>query len=319
MFENRNRRVLITGITGCVGQHLASHLVSNKFEIYGFQRQAPADGQIVDKNHIFQGDLLDGQALCDALQEARPTQVYHLAGAIDRDVHEGLVNYETNVIGTIRLLNAIKTVGITPRILIVSSSAVYGGAIKQPINETAEFLPLTHYAVSKVTQEMVALQYHITYKLPIIRVRNFNVSGPGLSPSLLCSDLARQIAMAEQTGAPTIRVGNTQPQRDYTDVRDIVRAYELLMQAGNPGEVYNVCSMNAHSVKECVEILVAKARIPLAVEIDQSRYRAAEIEIQVGDSSKIQNLVSWKPNISFAQSLEDLLNYWRGKLQGEVG
>jgi GDP-4-dehydro-6-deoxy-D-mannose reductase len=320
MPRDQEQRVFITGITGCVGGHLAQYLLTRGDMVYGFRRPETErqTNAVIDKQSIYVGDILDGSSLYSAIHEIRPTQIYHLAGAIDRDVNEGLVNYETNVIGTIRLLNAVRAVGITPRILIASSSAVYGEASRQPISETSDLRPLTHYAVSKVTQEMTAIQYHLTYKLPIIRVRNFNIIGPNLSPSLLCSDLARQIAEGEKKGKLTIHIGNVEPQRDYTDVRDIVRAYTLLMEEGEVGEVYNVCSMKAYAVSECLATLTAKAYAPIAVEVDKTRYREAEIAIQRGDASKIFNLTGWQPQISLAQSLEDLLNSWRLKLQGET-
>lgn len=319
MLTKPDQRVFITGVTGCIGKQLAKYLLAKEFKVYGLQRKSSDvnSPSVINHKYLAIGNILDSNTLCTALSEIRPTQIYHLAGAIDKDIQEGLINYETNVLGTIRLLNAVRTVGITPKILIVSSSAVYGEASQQPISETSELRPLTHYAVSKISQEMVALQYHLTYQLPIVRVRNFNVVGPGLAPSLLCSDLARQIALAENNGEQAIHIGNTVPRRDYTDVRDIVRAYESLMQEGKPGEVYNVCSMKSHSVQECLEILLNKARVPISVIIDKARYRAAEIEVQVGDSTKLSKLVSWKPEIPIEQSLEDLLNSWRGKLQGD--
>lgn len=317
--NNQEKRVLITGITGGIGKHLAAYLQSQDIEVYGLRRKLPDNNSssVLASQFIQIGDLLEGESLSIALNEVRPTHIYHLAGCIDRDVGEGRLNYETNVMGTVRLLNAIRNVGILPKVLITSSSAVYGGSTHLPIREEAELRPLTHYAVSKVSQEMVALKYHLTYGLPIIRVRTFNVIGADLSPSLLCSALAQQIAYAEKTGESSIQIGNIRPHRDYTDVRDVVRAYHLLMQSGKPGEVYNVCSMSTHSVKECLDVLVSKSRVPVSIEIDKSRYRASEIEIQVGDSTKITRLVGWKPNISFEQSLGDLLNSWRVKLQGE--
>lgn len=317
--SNQEKRVLITGITGGIGKHLAAYLLSQGIEVYGLQRKLPDNNSssVIANQFIQVGDLLDSKSLSIILNEVRPTHIYHLAGCIDRDVNEGRLNYETNVTGTIRLLNAIRNVGILPKVLITSSSAVYGGSTHLPIKEEAELRPLTHYAVSKVSQEMVALKYYLTYGLPIVRVRTFNVIGPDLSPSLLCSALAQQIAAAERTGEGSIQIGNISPHRDYTDVRDVARAYHLLMQSGQPGEVYNVCSMGTHSVKECLDVLVAKSRVPVSIEIDRSRYRDSEIEIQVGDSTKITNLVGWKPNIPFEQSLEDLLNSWRVKLQGE--
>ena len=317
--EAQNQKAFITGITGCLGRHLASHLLSQGVEVFGLQRKdiSKTDSSVIKKENIFVGDLLDSVSLKQALGEARPTHIYHLAGCIDRDIHEGQLNYEVNVAGTIKLLNAVRAVEINPRILITSSSAVYGATIQLPIKEESELRPLTHYAVSKISQEMVALQYHLTYGLPIVRARTFNVIGPDLAPSLLCSEIARQIAQAEKGGEKTIRLGNLRPQRDYTDVRDVVRAYEVLMQSGKAGEVYNVCTMTAHSVQECLDGLLAKAKVPLSVEIDQTKFRAAEIEIQVGDATKLKALNGWKPKISFAQSLEDLLNSWRSKLQGE--
>ena len=312
------QRVLITGITGNIGKCAATYLLSQGIEVHGLQRTPPPPETNVLQKHPFIhiGDLLDSCYLQSLLQEVHPTHIYHLAGCIDRDPIEGTRNYETNVTGTIRLLNAIRDLKLAPRILIASSSAVYGGSTQLPINEEAELRPLTHYAVSKISQEMVALQYHLTYGLSVVRARTFNVIGPNLSANLLCSALAQQIVRAERTEAKSIRVGNTKPQRDYTDVRDVVRAYHLLMQDGRPGDVYNVCSMQSHSVQECIDLLLAKAKAPLQVEIDPSKYRQDEIELQIGDSTKLTNLVSWVPQISFEQSLEDLLNSWRTHLQG---
>ena len=315
----QNQKALITGITGCLGKHLAAHLLSQGVEVFGLQRKAPtkSESSIINAANIFVGDLLDSDSLEQALSEVRPTYIYHLAGCLDRDIHEGQLNYEVNVLGTIKLLNAVRTVGIIPRVLITSSSAVYGASMQLPIKEESELRPMTHYAVSKISQEMVALQYYLTYGLPIVRARTFNVIGPDLATSLLSSELARQIVQAEKGSESTIRIGNLSPQRDYTDVRDVVRAYEALMNYGKAGEVYNVCAMTAHSVQECLDGLVAKSKVPISVEIDPARFRAAEIEIQVGDATKINALNGWKPKISFTQSLEDLLNSWRIKLQGE--
>ena len=315
--EAQRPRILITGVTGGIGRHLAEHLKSAGAVVYGLQRRPPSaqSPAVIDEKHIYVGDLLDTNSLCETLDAVCPTEIYHLAGAIDNDTDEGYINYETNVTGTIRLLNAIRNVGLTPKILLASSSAVYGRSVKIPIKEESELCPLTHYAVSKVAQEMVAIQYHYTGGLSIVRARTFNVIGPGLSPSLLCSGLARQIAYSEKNGKRSIQVGNIQPHRDYTDVRDVVRAYELLMRSGKPGDVYNVSSMTSHSVKECLDVLLAKSKVPLVVEIDKSRYRSAEIEIQVGDASKISKLIGWGPKIPFEQSLEDSLNNWRQVLQ----
>jgi GDP-4-dehydro-6-deoxy-D-mannose reductase len=317
--NNQETRVLITGVTGGIGKHLAVYLLSQGLEVYGLQRQLPADNStsVLERPFIQIGDLLDSESLSYALDKVRPTYIYHLAGCIDRDINEGRLNYEVNVTGTIRLLNAIRSIGIAPKVLIASSSAVYGGSSYTPIKEDAELRPLTHYAVSKVSQEMVALKYQLTYGLHIIRVRTFNVIGPDLSPSLLCSALAQQIARAEQNGEGSIQIGNIKPHRDYTDVRDVVRAYHSLMQVGQSGEVYNVCSMRTYSVKECLDTLISQSRVPVSVEIDKSRYRDAEIEIQIGDSTKINRLSEWKPTIPFEQSLRDLLDSWRVKLKGE--
>lgn len=317
--DSQGQRVLITGMTGGIGKHLAEYLLWHGIQVHSLQRKWPDNSapSIIDTQHIHIGNILDSQSLIAVLNKVRPTHIYHLAGCIDRDVIEGGLNYETNVTGTVKLLNAIRTVGLTPKVLITSSSAVYGGSSHLPIREDAEFRPLTHYAVSKVSQEMVALQYHLTYGLPIVRVRTFNVIGPNLAPSLLCSALAQQIALAEKMGETAIQIGNLRPQRDYTDVRDVIQAYHLLMESGQPGEAYNVCSMITHSVKECLDVLVSKSKVPISVKIDKARYRDSEIEIQVGDATKTSRLTGWKPTISFEQSLGDLLNSWRVQLQGE--
>lgn len=316
MSESNRPKIFLTGVTGGIGQHLAWLLRAQSADVSGLQRTTSQKLSILPASHVYQGDLLDSTSLYNALAQVRPTQIYHLAGSIDQDVNEGLRNYETNVIGTIRLLNAITSLGITPKILIVGSSAVYGGSKATPLKEEDPLQPRTHYAVSKVAQEMVALKYFQTSGLPIVRVRTFNVIGPSISPTLLCSDLAQQIARAEVTGKPFIHVGNTQPRRDYTDVRDIVRAYTLLMQEGCPGEVYNVCSMRTYSVKDCLDTLLKQARRSLTVKVEESRMRSADIDVQVGDHTKLRELTGWKPEIALAQSLEDLLDSWRTRLQG---
>ncbi len=308
-------RALITGINGFVGSHLAAQLCAQGAQVYGIDIAPPrSDNSYPKLSHVFIGDILASEFLAGALAAAAPTHVFHLAGVLAGAPGGNLAQYSTNVLGTVQLLEALRTVQPAARVLVNSSSAVYGRPLKQPIQEDDELRPLTAYAASKAAQEMVAIHFGSEYGLTVVRARTFNLVGPRQSPQLVTSELARQVARAELEGTTSVRVGNLSPRRDYTDVRDAVRAYMLLASTGQSSQVYNVCSGKSHSVQESAEILLAMARVPLQLETDPTRIRSAEIDEQVGSPSRLERETEWKPEISFDASLADLLDDWRAVL-----
>jgi GDP-4-dehydro-6-deoxy-D-mannose reductase len=303
-------RALITGISGFVGSHLAEHLAAAGAEVYGVARQrgggAEARGDVV-----LIGDILDENFLRKAVAEARPTHVFHCAAILAGGTEPKLV-YETNVIGTSNLLAALRENPAPPPMVIVAgSSAVYGRPSALPVCEEAPFVPITEYAASKIAQEMVALAHFYAYRLPVVRVRTFNLVGPRLPESLVTSSLAKQIAAAEHGGPRTVRVGSLDTRRDYTDVRDAVRAYAMLAERGVPGEAYNVCSGTSRSVRESLDILMKQARVKVDVEIDPARIKPSDIDDQRGSFERLRATTGWQPAIPFEQSLRDLLDAWR--------
>jgi len=246
--------------------------------------------------------------------------VFHLAGVLPGSPGGPAIQYEAHLMTTIRLLEAVRKTRADCRVLIASSSAVYGPTTSEdpPLTEEWPFRPLTHYAASKVAQEMTALHYALAYKMWTVRVRTFNLVGPGQPSGLLASDLAHRIALAERGGSPTtLRVGNLFPRRDYTDVRDAARAYVLLAMGARPGEVYNVCSGRSYSVRECAELLMQMASVPLTLAADATLVRDVEIADQRGAFDSIRAVVGWQPGLSLEASLRDLLEDWRARVHRE--
>jgi GDP-4-dehydro-6-deoxy-D-mannose reductase len=204
------------------------------------------------------------------------------------------------------------------RILVVGSSEEYGlvRPDELPIKETNPLRPTSPYAVSKVAQDMLGLQYHLSHKLFTVRVRPFNHIGPRQSLGFVAPDFASQIAEAEVgLREPIIRVGNLEPRRDFSDVRDVVRGYHQLITQGQPGEVYNLGSEQTRSVREMLETLMTMSQVPITVEQDSERLRPTEVPVMVSDCTKIREQTGWRPRISFEQSLQDVLDYWRERTQ----
>lgn len=306
------RTAFVTGFSGFVGRHLLNALRTSGWQLVGLDLRGEMAG-----TGFYSCDLHDSRSVQHALQETCPDAIFHLAGILKSERPEQF--YTSHVLGTVALLEAVIETGLRPIILVASSSAVYGrGAGRKPITENFKSRPLTHYAVSKLAQEMVALRYWRAFGLPVILVRTFNLLGPGLSPQMACSDFARQIARAEMVGKPaTISTGNLDAHRDFVDVRDAVRAYALLAEKGRPGQVYNVASGRAVSIRECLEFLRAQARVRIETVLDPARVQQNDIPFQVGSAERLKRRTGWKPDISVEQSLADLLEDWRQKVEME--
>ena len=306
------KRALIAGISGFVGSHLASHLSRKGWNVSGYDLRPPR----VDCD-FFPGDLADGLAIQTSVEKSVPDVIFHLAGMLKSDSHEEL--YKAHVFGTISLLDAILASGVPSKVIVASSSAVYGsGNGRKPITETFGVTPQTHYALSKAAQEMVALRYQHVHGLSVVCVRTFNLLGPRLSPDMACSAFARQIARAEKSGKPSvISTGNLDAKRDFVDVRDAVRAYELIAEKGKPGEIYNVCSGRAVAVGECLSILLKQAQVPVEAVLDPAKLQKNDVPIQFGSAKKLNDATGWSPRITLKRSLLDLLNDWRSRVDME--
>lgn len=303
---------MITGISGFVGSHLARYLSVKGWNVSGYDLRPPRV-----ECDFYVGDLSDGPPLKNALGDVAPDVIFHLAGILKSDTYENL--YKAHILGTISLLDALVEKGLSSKVIVASSSAVYGpGTGRRLITEGFELRPQTHYALSKAAQEMVAQRYEHVYGLSVICVRTFNLLGPGLSSEMACSSFARQIAIAEHSGrAAVISTGDLSAKRDFVDVRDAVRAYAMIAEQGKSGEVYNVCSGRAVTVSKCLDILLKQARVPVKAVLDPARVQQNDVPIQIGNANKLKELTGWEPNVSVEQSLIDLLDDWRQRIEME--
>ena len=316
-------RILITGITGFVGSHFAEYALERGVEVYGSYRWRSKTenidhlgGQI----QLVECDLRDVSSVQHLLDVSQPDAIIHLAaqsfvGSSWQAPAETLL---TNTLSQVNLLEAIRQRPRRPRFLVVGSSEEYGTVYESelPITEDNPLRPLSPYAVSKVTQDLLGYQYFKSYGLPIVRSRAFNHEGPRRGDVFVTSNFARQIAEIEAgVREPVIHVGTLKTKRDYTDVRDIVRGYWSLLERGEPGEVYNLCSGKAWEIGEVLEFLIGETCVrPIAVREDPARLRPSDVPVLLGDASRIQRAVGWQPELPFEQTLRDVLDYWRRRV-----
>ncbi len=317
-------RVLITGITGFAGSHLAEFIL-NEFpdvEVWGLVRwRSPLNNimHIKDKLHLVEGDLKDYVSLREALKISKPDRIFHLAAQsfVPTSWKLPAETFAINAIGEINLFEAIRELKLDPLIHIAGSSEEYGLVYENevPIKETNPLRPLSPYAVSKVAQDMLAFQYFQSYKLKTVRTRAFNHSGPRRGHVFVTSNFAMQIAMIEKgKQPPEIHVGDLTAKRDFSDVRDIVRGYWLSLEKGEPGEVYNISSGKAYQIKEVLDILLSYAKVNVKIVQDPERMRPSDVLLLIGDSTKFSNKTGWKPSIPFEKTLKDLLDWWRERI-----
>jgi len=317
-------RLLITGITGFVGSHLAEFALAQKAEVIGscrWRSKTENIDHLRGRVRLIECDLRDLSSVQHLLEAARPRYIVHLAAQsfVAASWQTPAETLNTNMLSQVNLLEAIRGGGSgAPRFLVIGSSEEYGLVHEDelPIRETNPLRPLSPYAVSKVTQDLMGYQYFKSYGLPTIRTRAFNHEGPRRGDVFVTSNFARQIAAIEAgIHEPTLFVGNLKARRDYTDVRDIVRGYWRLLEQGEPGEVYNLCSGRAWSIQQMLDFMLAEAKCaPITVKEDPARLRPSDVPVLIGDASKIQAAVGWKPEIPFEQTLRDLLNYWRARI-----
>ncbi len=312
--------MLITGSSGFVGGHLVDQLEGCGGRVFGVSRHcgdarqhsSPSPGVEV------MADLRDPEMTRRVIRDLQPTHVFHAAGILGQPVEDWRSLYEGNVLTTVNLLDAITAEGLHPWILLTSSSAVYGAGTGQALVEGDPLEPVSWYGVTKAAQELVGIRAARAAGARVIRVRLFNLIGPGQPSSLVISDVARQIAVAERTEVSVVQLGNLEPERDYVDVRDAAAAMVLLAEAGAPSGPYNVASGRARSVRECVDALLRLASKPIQIQTVDIRRRTADIRRQFGDCGRLRTTVSWRPMIELEQSLQDVLDHWRRHVQREA-
>jgi GDP-4-dehydro-6-deoxy-D-mannose reductase len=318
-------RILITGAAGFVGRHLAAHLLAEGGdELWGLARPETATPGLDGRVRLVGADLMHREQVGAALREARPDAIYHLAAqaSVARSLSDPLPTLLNNVVAQVNLLEAVVELGADPRILVVGSNEEYGLTRPEelPIVETKELRPISPYAVSKVAQDMLGHQYFATRGLKIVRVRPFPHTGPGQSETYVAPGFARQIAEMEAgRREAVIKVGYLDGQRDFTDVRDVVRGYRLLLERGVPGEVYNLGSERARTIRSILDGLVARSTVRPLVELDPARVRPLEVPVQYCDCSKLRAATGWRPEIPFEQTLSDILDDWRRRVRDSEG
>jgi GDP-4-dehydro-6-deoxy-D-mannose reductase len=311
------KRIFITGATGFAGRHLMNALASSGHSVCGATYPQPPHP---DEKNIRRLDLRSERDVFEAVKSARPDWIFHLAAVsnVRQSWEKKRETMETNIMGTFFLFEAVKKFSPGARILFISSSDVYGvvpateGAAPRPLSEDDPFQLVSPYALSKFGGELMAGFYRRSEGLDVVIARPFPHTGPGQSPDFVCSDWARQIIQIERgSQEPVIRVGNTEVMRDFTDVRDTVSAYVLLLEKGKAGEVYNVCSGRGTALREILGILLSSSAKEVRVEQDPERLRKVDIPHLVGDNRKIRSETGWEPRIPLERTLADILDYWR--------
>jgi GDP-4-dehydro-6-deoxy-D-mannose reductase len=314
------RRVLVTGVTGFAGSHLVDYMLERgDVEIWGIQRWRSRTENIEhfrDRIRLVECDLRDAESTRDAIEQSKPDWIFHLAAQsfVPTSWRAPSESLTTNVLGQLHVFEACRRIGMKPRIQIACSSEEYGMVYEDelPIQETNPLRPLSPYAVSKVTQDLLAYQYFMSYQTDVVRTRGFNHEGPRRGPVFVASDFAKQIADIERgLKEPVLHVGNLEARRDFTDVRDIVKGYWLALEKGEPGEVYNLCSGKAWRITDVLQHLLSLTKVKIEVRPDPKRLRPSDVPVLLGDPSKFRLATGWVPTIPFERTLADMLEFWR--------
>ena len=311
-------RALITGISGFVGSHLAEYLLANTdWQVAGTVFGPVSNiAHLSDRLILYPAELSLPETMRSILEEARPDFVFHLAAQPNPSLSlkDPWSTLENNIRLQLNLLEAVARLRLPARVLVVGSAEEYGQIRPEdlPISETAPMRPATPYAVSKIAQDYLGLQYHLSHKVQAIRARPFNHIGARQSLGFVAADFAFQIAQIEAgKQAPEVRVGNLDAERDFSDVRDIVRGYYLALTQGQPGEAYNLGSEVAHPVRFLLDTLIGLADHKVSVVQEARRVRSDSVPRLVADCGKLRACTGWHTTIPLEQSLADVLTYWR--------
>jgi GDP-4-dehydro-6-deoxy-D-mannose reductase len=318
-------RALVTGINGFVGSHLAEYLLANTdWDLSGtvFGRIDNIES-IRSQLMLYPAELSRVQVVEYILQETKPDYIFHLAAqpVPSASKNDPWFTLENNIRLQLNILEGVARLGLPCRILVIGSSEEYGavGPSDLPISESTPLRPLNAYGLSKIAQDFMGLQYHLSHGLEVVRARSFNHIGPRQRFGFVAADFASQIAAVEAgQQEPCIAVGNLDVYRDFSDVRDVVRAYHLLMLHGEAGEAYNIGSGTARSIEELLNVLLGLSEREIQVRQDPQRVRPADVPRLECDYSKLQSRTGWEPRILFQQSLADVLDFWREQ-QAQAG
>jgi GDP-4-dehydro-6-deoxy-D-mannose reductase len=315
---------LITGITGFAGSHLAEYILAHHpdVHVHGIVRwRSRMDNiaHLAGKIELHEADLKDMISLRKTLEASRPDKIFHLAAQsfVPASWKLPAETFMINAVGQVNLFEAVLAEKLDARIQIAGSSEEYGMVYPDevPMKETNPLRPLSPYAVSKVAQDLLGYQYWQSYGLKVVRTRGFNHTGPRRGDVFVTSNFARQIAEIEKgKRPPVIHVGNLEAKRDFTDVRDTVRAYWLALEKGEPGDVYNIGTGTTISMKDMLDMLLAMSPAQVEIRVDPDRLRPSDVQILYADVTKFKTLTGWSPKIPFAVTLKDLLDYWRARV-----
>ncbi len=315
-------RALITGAGGFVGRHLCEYLLAQTdWELLGTLYPEPVENPrprlCLSLVHL---DLRDAGRVGELIGDFRPDVVFHLAAQsfVPSSFADPWETLENNLRAQLNVLEGVRRAGLGSRVIVIGSNEEYGWPRPEdlPLTEESPLRPVNPYAVSKVGQDMLGLQYHLAYGMNVVRLRPFNHTGPGQSPRFVVPAFARQIARIEAgLQEPVVRVGNLDVARDFTDVRDIVRAYYLAATAAEAGEVYNLASGVPRSIRWILETLLSFTDAEVRVEVDPALHRPADVPVIYGSAEKFRRRTGWEPQIPFEQTLKETLEYWRGQMQ----
>lgn len=314
------KKALITGIGGFVGSHLSELLISKNISVYGFYHPShPISNLDHLKNEInlIPLDIFQSKNIKKYLKTIKPDYIFHLAAVSSpsQSFQNSLFTLENNILGELNLLDALVAVNSKAKILIIGSSEEYGNVTKNPVSESAAIAPLSPYAISKVAQDFLGYQYFLRENLQIVRVRPFNHTGPRQAANFVVPAFASQIAKIEKVGSGVIKVGNLTSFRDFTDVRDMVKAYLLALEKGDIGEVYNLGNAKALKIEDVLNSLISLSSAKIEVKIDKSRFLPIDIKKIYCDYSKFHKQTGWKPQIPIQKTLMDTLEYERSKIR----
>ena len=318
-------RVLITGITGFAGSHLAEYVLSRHPGSYVFgtmrwRSRTENIRSIESKVELVECDLRDLSSVKGLIEKVRPERIFHLAAQsfVPSSWNAPAESLTTNIIGQLNIFEAVRAAAIDPWIQIACSSEEYGLVHEDetPIKETNPLRPLSPYAVSKVGQDYLGYQYFKSFGTKVVRTRGFNHDGPRRGDVFVSSNFAKQLASIEKgKKPPVIHVGNLEARRDFTDVRDIVRGYWLALDGGcEPGEAYNLCSGKDYSIQKVLDLLIEMSGLEVEVREDPARLRPSDVPVLLGDASKFHAATGWEPKIPYEKTLSDMLEYWREEL-----
>ncbi len=315
------KKAMIIGAGGFVGSYLIDCL-HNEFNMDVYATKLPN----MEFEHPFATvcdlDIMSKDDIVELFYDVRPDYIFHLAAQSSVSVawKNPMLTIDVNIKGSVNVMEAVRELYYKPRILIIGSGEEYGH-IKEgdtPINEDTVLRPGNIYAATKACQNMIGSIYAKAYDLELMLVRAFNHMGPGQAPLFVVSDFCKQVAEIELgLKEPVIRVGNLSAMRDFTDVRDVVRAYALLIQNGIAGETYNVGSGNAMEIRKILDIIVGMSTAEINVEVDPNKIRPVDVPIIEADITKINEVTGWKPSIPIEQTLKEVLDYWRNELGGK--